>query len=175
MELKNSNSCDSVDSQCRVGVFKGFVGESTGNKKDRSKPGATVAPSSLRQLWPCVVPRLCCCVVLVHRRVASPPADGHKGVLVHWKGAAAVQRFRKVGPLRPGGSTHEKHFAGQVRIPASEEEDVPGAHGDGGGIDPRLIEVGVLCPSRGKKGEGYAGFGQSHTVVLAFPPADNHL
>ena len=107
--------------------------------------------------------------------MASPPSDGHKVVAVQWQSAGTVQRIGQVRSLRPGGISHEKHFAGQVRIPASKEEDVPRAHGDGGCVDPRLVEVGVLRPSRGKRGEGYAGLGQSHAMVLAFPPADNHL
>ena len=81
--------------------------------------------------------------------MVSPPSDGHKGGVVQWKGAGTVQGLGKVRSLRPGGITHEKHLTGHVRVPAAEEEDVPRGHGDGGGVDSWLVEIGVLCPSRG--------------------------
>ena len=107
--------------------------------------------------------------------MTSPPSDGHKGVVVQWKGAGTVQRIRKVGSLRPGGIPKKEHLTGHVRVPAAEEEDVPRGHGDGGGVYPWLVEIGVLCPSRGKRRQRNATHRQSHIVVLAFPTADNHL
>ena len=156
--------------------MKGFEGESTGNNKDGSKSGATVTPPSLGQIWPSVVPHLCYSVVLAHRRVASPPSDRHKSGFVQWKSAGAVQGIRQVGSLRPGGSSWlEKHFAGQVRIPTTKKVDLSRWHGDCGRVDPWLSKIGVFSPRRGKRRKGYALHRQSHMMVLAFPPAYDHL
>ena len=81
--------------------------------------------------------------------MASPPSDGHKGVVVQWQSAGTVQRVKQVGSLRPSGSSVQKHLAGHVRIPAAEKVDIPRGHGDSRGIDPWLVEVGVAGPRRG--------------------------
>ena len=118
----STQPCDGVDDDGGVAVVKVGVGVAAGHHEVGAKLGAAVTSTSLRQLWPLVVPQLPPRVVADHLGVVHPASDGHEGGVVDGQGAGAVQRMGKVGTPQPGGIARKENLAGPLGIPSAKQE-----------------------------------------------------